>query len=102
MKRNRAIDNAIQRAATLYESFTGEAPESVQVAPKPKWPEVMVSIGTCDGIMYTTRQDGKLVRYIHEFAGKARPTFAVSPDGKQLFLLGGAYNFTERGIVDAR
>ena len=27
--------------------------------------------------------------------------FIVSPDGKQLFLIGGNYTFTERGIVDA-
>jgi len=98
----RATEKQIRQAAKLYESFTGEAPESVVAVPAPKQPEVVVSIGTCDGILYTTVQDGKLVRYIHEFKRAARPTFAVSPDGKALYLLGGAYNFTERGIVDKR
>lgn len=98
----KATREQIARASRLYEDFTGEAPESVVSVPQVRMPDVAVAIGTCDGILYTTVQDGKLVRYIHEFKAKARPTFAVSPDGKQLLLLGGAYNFTERGIVDKR
>jgi hypothetical protein len=98
----RATKNQVRKASKLYQDFTGEAPDSVTSVPAPIVPEVLVSIGTCDGILYTTVQDGKLVRYVHEFKSKARPTFAVSPDGKSLYLLGGAYNFTERGIVDKR
>ena len=63
-------------------------------------PDVLIGIGEVDGIMYSTVRDGVLEKYVHRFAKKARPLFAVSHDGKQLFMLGGAYNFTERGIVD--
>jgi hypothetical protein len=88
------------QAGRLFEDFTGDKSANVQRIKKPEIPEVLVAIGTIDGILYSTVRDHKVERYIHKFVAKARPTFAVSPDGKQLFMLGGAYNFTERGIVD--
>ena len=59
-------------------------------------------VGELDAVLYTTRRDGRLERYIHEFAKKSRPLLAASHDGKQLVLLGGAYDFTEAGIVDRK
>jgi hypothetical protein len=90
------------QARKLFEDFTGHELTHAKRLPAPKLPRLAVKIGTVDGILYTTVRDGKTERYIHEFKRKARPTFAVSPDGRQLFMLGGAYNFTERGIVDKR
>lgn len=90
----------ISRAADLYQRFTGHDAEvagSVQVNPIPK---VGVAIGTCDGILYTTVRDGVKEKYIHKFRASDKPLFVVSPDGKSLHLVGGAYTFTERGIVD--
>jgi len=63
-------------------------------------PAVAVAIGEVDGILYSTVRDGKLEKYIHKFHKADRPLFVVSPEGKTLFLLGGNYTFTERGIVD--
>jgi hypothetical protein len=57
-------------------------------------------IGRCVAIEYDTRRKGKAERYRHEFSGKSRPILASSYDGAQLYFLGGAYDFTERGIVD--
>jgi len=62
--------------------------------------DVVFRVGTVDGILYTTVRDGNTEKYIHEFKKKSRPHLAVSHDGKQLFILGGGYAFTERGIVD--
>lgn len=90
----------LRDAAKLYEDFTGHEAEIVGKTEKPEIPDVLVAIGEIDGIMYSTVRDGKLERYIHQFRKNSRPLFAVSPDGKQLFMLGGAYNFTDRGIVD--
>lgn len=86
----------------LFADFTGDDSQFVDRVKKPIVPDVLVKIGQIDGIMYTTVRDGKTEKYIHKFAQRSRPMFAVSEDGKQIFLLGGRYTFTERGIVDKR
>lgn len=90
----------VLRAADLYERFTGhDADESLRVkVPAPM--KTGVAIGDCDGILYTTVRDGKVEKYIHKFRAADKPLFVVSPDGKQIALIGGRYEFTERGIVD--
>ena len=96
ISRNREVN----QAADLYTRFTGhDATEGarVQVPPQPK---VAVAIGDVDGILYTTVRDGVTEKYIHKFASRDKPLFCVSPDGKQLLMVGGRYTFTERGIVD--
>jgi hypothetical protein len=90
----------IRQAAELYASFTGHEKINVRKMHVPDKPAVVVEIGTVDFIGYTTRRDGKIERYKHDFKSKARPLFAVSIDGKEIFLLGGAFIFGERGIVD--
>lgn len=90
----------VQRAAKLYERFSGHEAElagRVKIAPLPR---VAVAIGEVDGILYTTVRDGVVEKYIHKFKAPDRPLFVVSPDGKQLYMVGGGYDFTERGIVD--
>jgi hypothetical protein len=94
--------NIMAQAGKLFEDFTGHELTHAKRIAAPRLPKVLVKIGTADGLLYTTVRDGKTERYIHEFKARSRPTFAVTPDGKQLYLLGGAYNFTERGIVDKR
>lgn len=106
-KRRRIVKRAVRpdvmrQANKLYEGFTGEKLSGGKKVSRPKIPAVLVNMGKIDGVMYSAMRDGKVQRFVHEFKSKARPTFAVSPDGKQLFMLGGAYNFTERGIVDKR
>lgn len=96
----RTARDSVQRAAKLYEAFSGHEPEEigrVKVRPIPK---VMAAIGEVDGIMYTTVRDGVTEKYLHKFAKKDRPLFAVSPDGRSLHLIGGNYTFSELGIVD--
>lgn len=90
----------VRKAANLYERFSGhEAEEAGRIKVEPM-PKVGVAIGTIDGIMYTTVRDGVTEKYIHKFRAKDKPLFVVSPDGKRLFMVGGNYDFTERGIVD--
>lgn len=93
-------DPDVRKAMNLYERFSGheaEAGERVKIAPLPK---VAVLIGEIDGILYTTVRDGKVEKYIHKFHPNDKPDFVVSPDGKRIFLVGGRFDFTERGIVD--
>jgi hypothetical protein len=90
----------IRKASALYEKFSGHTATEGARIKIPKMPAVAVCIGDIDGILYTTVRDGVVERYIHKFRAKDKPLFAVSPDGKQLFMIGGNYNFTERGIID--
>jgi hypothetical protein len=90
----------IRNAAKLYEDFTGHEASEYQTLDKPVLPDVMLQVGDIDFIGYTTVRDGKTEKYIHKFSKKCRPLFTVSHDGKQLFMLGGSYDFTELGIVD--
>jgi hypothetical protein len=102
---SRSVETRIENAADLYERFTGhEATRAKRLrnVPGVSGTQVLLMVGKIDGILYTTVRDGRTERYIHEFKGKARPLFCVSHDGKQIVLLGGAYDFTERGIVDRR
>lgn len=98
--RVRFDENEVRKAALLFERFTGHQLQSGQVFDVPDI-KTCVVIGTCDGILYTTKRDGRVEHYKHEFAASDKPVFAVSPDGRQLILLGGRYRFTARGIVDA-
>lgn len=98
---SRRVRDLVDQAADLYERFSGHDPEEIGRVRVPTIPRVGVAIGEVDGILYSTVRDGKFEKYIHKFHKKDRPLFVVSPDGKQLFLIGGNYTFTERGIVDA-
>jgi hypothetical protein len=60
----------------------------------------MAPVGELDGVLYTTVRDGVTEKYIHKFRKKSRPLLATSHDGKSLHILGGEYEFTERGIED--
>lgn len=90
----------VRKAASLYQRFSGHKAEEIAEIDLPAVPPVGVAIGDIDGILYTTIRDGVTEHYKHEFAKSDRPLFVVSPDGKQLFIVGGRYRFTERGIVD--
>jgi hypothetical protein len=90
----------LERGAALYERFTGMPADQVVRMPAPICPRELVAIGPCDGVLYSTVRDYQEERYIHEFKKKARPLLCVSTDGSEIWLLGGAYHFTARGIVD--
>lgn len=105
LKRNpttRTQSQDAQKAAERYHAFTGHDDIQATKIKIPAMPKAVLTVGDCDGILYTTIRDGVTEKYIHKFAKGSRPLLCASPDGKRLFLLGGAYNFTERGIVDKR
>ena len=90
----------VRRAANLYEKFSGHEAEEAGRTWVPPIPRVGVAIGEVDFIGYTTVRDGVTEKYVHKFKPADKPLFVVSPDGKQLYMVGGGYDFTERGIVD--
>jgi hypothetical protein len=90
--------HAIEAAANLYIQFRGEEPTYIESVPYHVAP-VLLLIGECDGLLYTTRREGHIEHYQHKFSKRSRPLLASSHDGKQLYLLGGSYNFTDAGII---
>ena len=96
----RRVSGDAENARLLYEKFTGHDGVDEVLIDKPIIPDVMCVIGNIDGIMYTTMRDGKTEKYLHKFKKNARPLFCVSPDGLSLHLIGGSYQFGERGIED--
>lgn len=100
MKRSRVPRREIEQAAKLFEDFTGHDASEVVPVKVRSLPKTALAVGMILGVIYETVRDGEKERYIHQFKARSRPLFAVSHDGKQLLLLGGAYDFTDRGIVD--
>lgn len=96
-----ATKRKVAKAINLFHRFRGDDPEYIDRVTLPTT-DVAMLIGKCDGVLYTTVRDGKTERYIHKFTGKSRPLLVSSWDGKQLYLLGGAYDFTAEGIKDRK
>lgn len=57
-------------------------------------------MGPCDAIEYSTTHGGKAKLYRHDFAPGSKPLLCAGSDKGQLFLIGGRFKVTSRGIVD--
>lgn len=100
VRKNPIADRELNQAIERFTGFRGDAPRSVDKVRVRPLPRVMLTVGDCLGIMYRTERDGVVEDYLHRFKQKSRPTLAVASDGKTLYLLGGAYRVTDRGIED--
>lgn len=94
-KRQQRVISAIQ----LFQRFRVADPQFVDEI-NFELHDVMMKIGVINAIEYDTVRNGKKEYYRHEFSGNSRPDLAASWNGKQLYVLGGSYNFTADGIVD--
>lgn len=91
----------VRRAATLYKRFTGHEPGVITEVQLPPHPKAVAVIGELDAVAYTCVRDGITEHYQHEFARADRPLLCSHPNGRQLYIVDGAYDFTHLGIVDA-
>lgn len=89
-----------RRAIDAYREFTGHEPDTELIIPIEDGDIPAYALGKLEGVAYEATRDGKTEKYFHEFGRKARPLLAVKDDGKQLFIAGGAYEVTDRGIED--
>lgn len=96
----RASKSDVDKVANLYERFSGQDAFDVGTVTVPDMPKVVCLIGECDFVGYTTVRDGVEEKYIHKFNKADRALLVVDATGKNLYLIGGRYTFTERGIVD--
>lgn len=94
--------NPIKRegARARYAGFHGELPTTEERVDLPPLPEVLWVQGRVTNIVYETWRDGEIVFFDHEFKEKSAPDIAVSDDGRQIVLIGGSYEVTDRGIED--
>jgi hypothetical protein len=96
----RPLANAETRARKLFENFTGMDGAVIEVINVPALPKAVAIIGELDFVGYTTVRESVTERYKHAFRKQSRPLLCVSHDGKSLYIVGGRYHFTERGIED--
>lgn len=88
------------RASRAFEDFTGRKAARVRQEKLDSGPVVGWELGPLVGVAYEAVRDGKKDRYFHEFAEKSRPRLVAREDGRQLYIAGGKYKVTERGVVD--
>jgi hypothetical protein len=86
-------------AAALFRSFHRFGPGQVIRMPHPRrMPVVLVHLGWLQGLIYSSDRGspGRPRRFIHFLETPARLT--CDPLGEQLYVLGGRYRVTHRGI----
>lgn len=83
-----------------YSAFHGKVPDAVTVAPRGKknMPDVVAELGPLTAIEYeVTLSSGEKVTMRHTF-GRQKPSLVCDADGKNLWVVGGKFRVTERGI----
>jgi hypothetical protein len=65
-----------------------------------KMPKVLMVMGYLHDLGYDMIRSKKSEKYRHTFAPGSRPQLCVEPSTGRLFLIGGRFHVTERGIVD--
>ena len=89
----------VKKAAKLYEEFREAKPKRGRVV-EMELPKTLMIMGNLQFVGYDTTRRGKTELYKHDFAPGSRPLICADPKSGQLFLIGGRYHVTERGIVD--
>lgn len=85
-------------ARTLFKAFHDREPTARELAIlKQKAPEETLEVGTLYGLMYKVREERK--PYLHMFGPSARPLVFVNGSGRQVYIVGGKYRFTDRGFI---
>ncbi len=87
----------MSQAERLFRDFHGRNPRDNEIATvKQTTPEETLEVGELYGVMYKVK--GTKEPYLHRF-GSSRPKLLVSADGKQIYIVGGKYKFTDRGFI---
>jgi hypothetical protein len=89
----------MQRGIGLYHAFNGFEPSHVVKVHHPRvMPQVVVELGELVGLMYRSDkgQPGQPHTYIHRMENP--PRLVSNIEGTQLYIVGGSYQVTPRGI----
>jgi hypothetical protein len=94
-------DPRLGQACALYERFTGRAPQrlSLERMPRPQ-PGVLVDLGELTALVYRAARRADAPRqaesYVHRF--DVPPRLLADAAGRRLFIAGGRFRVTRRGI----
>lgn len=88
------------RAKKAFEDFTGHKPTKINRSELDGVDVTGFSLGRVVGIAYEAKRDGETAQYFHRFNKKSRPNLVARDDGKKLYIDGGKYKVTDRGIED--
>ena len=83
----------------LYQSFHGRHPDGAEICTVQRiMPPVVVHLGTLQGLIYRSNKwtPGLDHTFIHFMEDS--PRLVCDPSGTQLYILGGSYQITSRGI----
>ena len=89
----------LELARQLFERFHSFAPPQILYRPCRRMiPNVLVKLGQLRGVIYSSdkEQCGRPRTFIHFM--ETPPLLASDADGKQLYIVGGKYRVTSRGI----
>lgn len=92
-------DVSLDHAQKLFEQFHSFAPpETVRRRCRRLMPKVLVNLGELRGLIYRSdkAQCGRPRTFIHFM--ETPPLLASDAEGKQLYIIGGDYRVTSRGI----
>jgi hypothetical protein len=97
--RSKPTAEGLGRAARLFENFHCFRPPSVvRCRCRRVMPRVLVSLGELRGLIYRSdRGQRSCPRTFIHFMEKPA-ALACDPSGRQLYILGGSYRVTRRGI----
>jgi hypothetical protein len=87
------------KAKKLYEEFRetkAKRKRSIRI----RYPKAVAVMGYCEAILYSTTHNGVAKLYKHKFAKGSRALLCAGPGKSQLYLIGGRFHVTDRGIVD--
>ena len=90
---------SVKKSAELYRKFREREPRIARSVTL-RLPRAVMVMGYVDAIMYSTTHGSKAARYKHTFARGSKPLLCAAPGRNQLYLIGGRYHVTDRGIVD--
>jgi len=95
----RAASPPLDRGAALFTRFHAYAPTRVdRVHTRWRLPSTVVRLGRLVGVIYASDRGscGRQRTFVHFMDDP--PTLAADVDGTQLYVLGGRYRVTERGL----
>jgi hypothetical protein len=90
---------SVKKAKKLYEDFRETSAKRARKI-RVKLPRAVAVMGYCEAILYSTTHKGVAKLYKHKFAKGSRALLCAGPGKSQLYLIGGRFHVTERGIVD--
>lgn len=88
------------RAKKAFSDFTGHKATKSERRELDDRDVTGFKMGPVVGIAYEAKRDGETAQYFHRFNKKARPDLVARDDGKKLYIAGGRYKVTDRGIED--